>query len=396
MLENLPLRARILAIGIVMTLGLMTVVSIVVYWQNRTTIEASRGESVKLAYADLDHIVQGVYNMCAAQQELLEQKVRGDLNVANDIFEKTGPVNFASEKLSWKAVNQFDKSVSRVQLPRMLLGTTGLGQNREIQDVSPIVDHVKRLVGGTCTIFQRMDGQGDMLRICTNVTAQDGKRAIGTYIPAIDPDGKPNPVVSAVLSGQVFLGRAFVVDAWYVAAYEPIRDARRNIVGMLYVGVKEESVASLREQILKTKVGKTGSVCVLDGEGNDVIAPPGKQGAKSPCEANDGDAILTAREICAKARRLHGPEIAEQRYRCKSAGGPAARSKIARFMQFQPWDWIICAAAYEDELLEVNDRITAIGRSGTLILGSLLVFALLAAAVAWYFTWRAPSGSSRR
>jgi Amt family ammonium transporter len=385
MLENLPLRARILAIGIVMTLGLMTVVSIVVYWQNRTTIEMSRSESVKLAYADLDHIVQGVYNMCAAQQELLEQKVRGDLNVAREVFQNTGPVSFAGEKLSWKAVNQFDKRVSRLQLPRTLVGTTGLGQNREIHDVSPIVDHVKRLVGGTCTIFQRMDAQGDMLRICTNVTAGDGKRAVGTYIPAIDPDGKPDPVVSAVLAGRVFLGRAFVVDAWYVTAYEPIRDARQNIVGMLYVGVKEESVASLREQILKTRVGRTGSVYVLDGRGKYVIAPPGKQGAESLCEANDSDATANVRDICDKARSLHGPEIAEQRYHGKSAGGQAARSKIARFMQFQPWDWIICAAAYEDELLEVNDRITAIGRSGTLILGSLLVFALLTAAVAWYF-----------
>ena len=33
---------------------------------------------------------------------------------------------------------------------------------------------------------------------------------------------------------------------------------RNKIVGMLYVGVKEESVASLREQIVDTEVGKTG------------------------------------------------------------------------------------------------------------------------------------------
>lgn len=385
MLQNMSLRARILTIGIVLTLGLMAMVSIVVYWQTRETLDVSRTESIKLAYADLDHIVHGVYNMCAAQQELLEQKVRGDLNVARDVLKNSGPVSFAGEKVSWEAVNQVDKSVSRVDLPRMLIGSTWLGENREIKEVSPIVDHVKRMVGGTCTIFQRMDGQGAMLRICTNVTTKGGKRAVGTYIPAINPDGKPNPVVSAVLSGQVFLGRAFVVDTWYIAAYEPIRDAQKNIVGMLYVGVKEESVASLREQILGTKVGRTGYVYVLDSQGKYVVSQHGKRDSESLWDVKDVDGTYVAREICDKARCLRGRDIAEQRYRWKNADEPAARSTIARFMRFQPWDWIICAGAYEDEFMEVNNRITAIGRSGTLVLGSVLAIALLTATVAWYF-----------
>jgi hypothetical protein len=62
-----------------------------------------------------------------------------------------------------------------------------------------------------------------MLRIATSVKAKDGTRAIGTYIPALK-DGKPNPVVETVLKGQVYVGRAFVVNAWYVTNYTPFKD----------------------------------------------------------------------------------------------------------------------------------------------------------------------------
>ena len=67
-----------------------------------------------------------------------------------------------------------------------------------------------------------------MLRVATNVIGENGKRAIGTFIPAIGADGQPNPVVAAVLRGETFVGRAFVVNAWYMAAYEPLLDSQKN------------------------------------------------------------------------------------------------------------------------------------------------------------------------
>jgi methyl-accepting chemotaxis protein len=68
-----------------------------------------------------------------------------------------------------------------------------------------------------------MNKQGDMLRIATNVVERDGERAIGTYIPARDADGAANPTVTAVLRGETYHGPAFVVDSWYLTAYEPRR-----------------------------------------------------------------------------------------------------------------------------------------------------------------------------
>lgn len=79
---------------------------------------------------------------------------------------------------------------------------------------------------GTATIFQ-----GD-LRIATNVLTKDKVPALGTRMST--------RVAEPVLGkGQVFADRAFVVDDWYITAYEPIRDPDNQIIGALYVGLLE-------------------------------------------------------------------------------------------------------------------------------------------------------------
>ncbi|MDW3144730.1 ABC-ATPase domain-containing protein, partial [Vibrio sp. 2094] len=54
-------------------------------------------------------------------------------------------------------------------------------------------------------------------------------RAIGTRVSA--------EVYNQVLSqGQQWVDRAYVYDAWYITAYQPIKDQYDNVIGMLYTG----------------------------------------------------------------------------------------------------------------------------------------------------------------
>ena len=86
---------------------------------------------------------------------------------------------------------------------------------------------------GTATIFQ-----GDV-RISTNVLHEDGSRAIGTCVS--------DEVRNCVLArGETWVGRAWVVNDWYLSAYAPVYDVEKQIIGMLYVGVlaqKSDDVA---------------------------------------------------------------------------------------------------------------------------------------------------------
>ena len=98
------------------------------------------------------------------------------------------------------------------------------------------IDHINQIVypqgslpfgsQGTATLFL------DDVRITTNVRLFQQERAIGTRVS--------QSVRERVLTqGQTWLDRAFVVDDWYVSAYQPLTDAQGQRIGMLYVGYLE-------------------------------------------------------------------------------------------------------------------------------------------------------------
>jgi HAMP domain-containing protein len=245
---------------------------------------------------------------------------------------------------------------------------------------TPVVDDVTKLVGETATIFQRLNERGDMLRVATTVQTSENKRAIGTYIPAFNPDGAKNPVISAILMGNTYHGRAFVVNAWYLTAYEPLMDVKGNLVGMLYVGIKQKAVeARVRQAILQTKVGKTGYVYVLQGGGQNrghyVISYKGERDGEDIWSSKDSDGHYVIQEIIGKAKTLKTGDMTTVRYRWQNPGEKNPRWKIAHIAYYEPWDWVIGTGVYEDELhaysiLLENGRkqmINGMGLAGILI-----------------------------
>ncbi|MFN2262730.1 MAG: cache domain-containing protein [Anaerolineales bacterium] len=125
----------------------------------------------------------------------------------------------------------------------VLYGGTLLNRNFEIVDkVKETVFEELQYKGkdiGTATIFQ------DDVRISTNVENADGNRALGTRVT----DEVYNQVVG---EGEPWIGRAYVVNAWYITAYEPIRDIAGKIIGILYVGVLEEKYKDIQQSMILT------------------------------------------------------------------------------------------------------------------------------------------------
>ena len=87
-------------------------------------------------------------------------------------------------------------------------------------------DKLKEIGGGTATIFM-----GDE-RVSTNVVKPDGSRAIGTRLsgPAYE---------TVIKQGRPYRGEAEILGTAYFTAYDPIRNAQNEVVGVLYVGVKK-------------------------------------------------------------------------------------------------------------------------------------------------------------
>lgn len=129
-----------------------------------------------------------------------------------------------------------------------LYGGKLLNRNYTIVDkVKDIVYRGEKYKGkdiGTATIFQ-----GD-LRIATNVMREDGTRAIGTRVSEEVYD-------QVIKKGIPWIARAFVVNNWYITAYEPIKDMENNIIGILYVGILEQKFTDMRNTVVFTFLGIT-------------------------------------------------------------------------------------------------------------------------------------------
>lgn len=127
------------------------------------------------------------------------------------------------------------------ELLGVLFGGSLINRNYEI------VDTIKQTVYedliydgkdiGTATIFQ------NDVRISTNVRNEDDSRAIGTRV-------SEEVYNQVVIDGKPWIGRAYVVNDWYITAYEPIRDIYNNIIGILYVGILEQPYVDIQRETM--------------------------------------------------------------------------------------------------------------------------------------------------
>jgi two-component system NtrC family sensor kinase len=135
----------------------------------------------------------------------------------------------------------------------VLYGGILLNRNYDIVDqVKDTVFKGEKYKGretGTATIFQYD------LRISTNVKNEKGERAIATLLS--------QEVKTAVLDGgNPWIARAFVVNDWYITAYEPIKSIEGEIIGILYVGTLEKPYLDTANRVLLTFI-YLASLCVI-------------------------------------------------------------------------------------------------------------------------------------
>jgi len=171
----------------------------------------------------LEHIHGAVYNSLTTYDETVGRKLDSDLKVfEKEILSLGDPVIDTATTRQETIVNQVSKQTEQVSLPALKAG------DHMLAGADTIVDSINSSTGSSVTIFQLVDNK--LLRVATTVKKENGERAVGTYIPS------DSPVYSAVTRGEVFKGKAFVVNDWYLTAYAPLRGAQGQIIGAIYVG----------------------------------------------------------------------------------------------------------------------------------------------------------------
>ncbi|MFH0874659.1 MAG: methyl-accepting chemotaxis protein [archaeon] len=249
------------------------------------------------------------------------------------------PRNYALDyqhKLKVNAVNQITKQSKQLDIPTMTVN-----DDSAYHDFI-YVDRIKEAVGGTATIFQLIpDG---LFRISTNVINEDGSRAVDTYIPT------DSPVYKSIISGQTYYGNAFVVTAWYVAAYTPIRDSSGQVIGALYVGIPEKDFKEpVLQSLSEITVGKTGYLWILNEKGEYVLSLSRKRDGESIYDSQDSNGRKFVQEWLAKAPSMKHGEAVIDYYPWKNTGETHERLKIASYSYFPEWKWTVGSSIYMDD-----------------------------------------------
>ena len=296
----------------------------------------------KQARHEMELAVADARNLLDTQHATLSKQLENDMRVLLDVAERSGSISLSGETAEWQAVNQITKDKTTVTLPKMTLGGEWFGQNSDPNVPTPLVDTLMKLTGTTCTIFQTMDDGGDLLRVATNILKTDDKRAVGTYIPS------SSPVAQTVKSGETYRGTAFVVNAWYLTQYRPIKAQDGKVIGCLYVGILQEGVEQLRQGLKSVVLGSTGYISVMGGsgttEGEVKVHKAADQEGTNYLEKKDDSGKSIFKELIRDAKGNDGKTVT-------LTARLDGKDTMLTGVYFKPWDWVIVGVGFVDEFM---------------------------------------------
>ncbi len=235
-----------------------------------------------------------------------------------------------------------------------------LGNDYVVNNNNGLVDSIKDDTGAEATIFMVKDGAAT--RVSTTILDENGNRVTGTSVS--------DSVYSAVVENeQTYQGRADVLGNWYLSQYKPIKDSAGKIVGILFVGVPEETYRLIiKEQVDSVTFGETGYMYIMDSNGKLVIHP-NKEGETPDMED-------FTKEIIANKEGVITYEW-------------DGREKTMGYTYYEDRDWYIISGTYVDEF---EAPVVAIRNA---LIASILVFVILGSGAAFLIS-RSISGGVQK
>ena len=337
MLKQLKFSTKTYAGIVVIVLTTIVLMGAINYWRMSSALE-------QLGREYISSTLERVRDALSMQNDITQTKINSDLGLMDMLVRPIGSFHLdESEMIEMTIVNQITKVSERVRIPTLKIGNMKINNNFEL------VDKVQQMVGGTATIFQVLPGK--LLRVSTNVKKLDGSRAVGTYIPS------SSPVYQTVMSGQTFRGKAYVVNAWYLTAYKPMRDPSGKIVAVIYVG-RKIMTPELRKVLEKVNVNGKGYLFVFNSKGEFLYHPSAKVMQMNMKDFPFGQQMLHTKDGFVE-------------YIWKG------NKKISGIKYFKPWDWYFGCGLLKQEMFFGLDKVL-LSSTGISAIISLSLSVLLA------------------
>lgn len=112
---------------------------------------------------------------------------------------------------------------------------------------------------GTVTLFL------DDIRITTNVPAEHLDQPTTDFVRAIGTRVSAEVYQQVLVHERIWLDRAFVVNDWFISAYEPIYSLDNQLIGVLYTGFSESPFISMYRRNLGELGITLGLIMLISG-----------------------------------------------------------------------------------------------------------------------------------
>jgi len=130
----------------------------------------------------------------------------------------------------------------------ILVGGVLLNKDNSIVDqITETIYHGEKYKGRSMVVATIFQGG---VRIATNVMTDENRRAIGTILSKEVYDW-------VIIKGKEWVGRAFVVNDWYITTYTPIFNTERILIGILYTGILEARYRDIKWKMILINMGIT-------------------------------------------------------------------------------------------------------------------------------------------
>ncbi|MDZ7740472.1 MAG: Cache 3/Cache 2 fusion domain-containing protein [Bacteroidota bacterium] len=281
----------------------------------------------KVYERELVNMTESIYQVANASYLSTQEMLNNDINVLKYFVDGKAYVDSGS-LITLEIENQLNGEKQQRKAPLMFV-ENNLGISKKVSFNDELVAYITRQIGATVTIFQRID-EG-LLRISTSVQRSDSTYATGTYIPL------NSPVSQAILAGESYHGRAYVVDDYYITAYRPLYEGSK-LIGAYYVGVKQSNLGMLNQLIKSFRLGETYFPYVLATNGDIVIHPFIEKG--NIMSAKDLEGRFFIREMIEEILR-HKKSSGNITYKWKHERSGEPVTRLIYYKYFPQMQWVI-------------------------------------------------------
>jgi methyl-accepting chemotaxis protein len=157
------------------------------------------------------------------------EKLSGDISVSSLTMKVNGDIESFNMA--------FNNEYGNARIENEVL----VDENGQPIDSYGFIDDFGERLGITATVFKKQ--ADDFVRVVTNIQKDDGTRAVGTFL------GQDSAAYQPIMDKERFLGRASILGKNYLTAYDPLLDARGNLIGILYVGIQIDEINAMANRL---------------------------------------------------------------------------------------------------------------------------------------------------